>query len=74
MTVTGITFRLVMLSFPGGQVEASSSPRGVSIVKLMGKKSGYIAMQVRQAVARWGERVAGSGDVPSCYSQLSSGL
>ena len=51
-----------MLSFPGGQVEASSSPRGVSIVKLMGKKSGYIAMQVRQAVIRWGERVAGSGE------------
>lgn len=29
------------------QVQASSTSRGVAIVKLMGKKSGFVAMQVQ---------------------------
>lgn len=33
------------------QVEASSGLRGIGLVKLMGRQSGFIAMQVRISVA-----------------------
>lgn len=52
-----IAYPILFHTYLPTQVQASSTSRGVAIVKLMGKKSGFVAMQVQ---VLW-ERGAGGG-------------
>lgn len=52
-TKLSVCVLLVSLLVLMGQVEASSARKGVGLVKLMGRQSGFIAMQASMASGAW---------------------